>query len=111
MEVAQLSEHAYVLTRTWKPSAQRTNMGVVIGENGLVLINALYRDEELELFEKELQKLSDKPVKYVINSNWDAYNTWSNQYFKEMGQLSFHMKIWHIKMATMQILILMISSV
>ncbi|MEQ8242698.1 hypothetical protein [Fulvivirga sp.] len=85
LEVTQLSEHAYLLTRTWKPSVQRTNMGVVIGEKGLVLINALYSDEELELFEKELQKLSDKPVKYVINSNWDAYNTWSNQYFKEMG--------------------------
>ncbi len=97
LEVTQLSEHAYVFTRTWKPSAQRTNMGVVIGENGMVLINALYRDEEVELFIKELKRLSDKPVKYIINSNWDEYNTWSNQYFKEKGaviisheNLAFH---------------------
>lgn len=82
-ETTQLSEHAYILTRTWDSPEQRANMGVVIGEKGLLLINPSFFGEEVDQFMTEFRKISDKPIKYVINSNWDNYNTAANLYFKD----------------------------
>lgn len=82
-ETTKLSEHAYILTRTWDSPEQRANMGVVIGEKGLLLINPSFFGEEVDQFMTEFRKISDKPIKYVINSNWDNYNTAANLYFKD----------------------------
>ena len=62
-------------------------MGVIIGEKGLLLINPLFRGDEASQFMKALEKISDMPVKYVINSNWDNYNTAANWYFKDKDVL------------------------
>ena len=82
-EHTQLNEHTYIITRTGSSSARRSNMGVIIGEKGLLLINPLFRGNEADQFMNTLQKISDKPVKYVINSNWDNYNVAANWYFKD----------------------------
>lgn len=86
-ESTKLSDHAYIITRTGSSAARRSNMGVLIGEKGLVLINPLFRGDEAPQFMKALQKISELPVKYVINSNWDAYNTAANWYFKDKDVL------------------------
>ena len=86
-EHTQLNEHTYIITRTGSSSARRSNMGVIIGEKGLLLINPLFRGNEADQFMNTLQKISDKPVKYVINSNWDNYNVAANWYFKDKDVL------------------------
>ncbi len=82
-ESTQLSDHAYIITRTGSSATRRSNMGVIIGEKGLVLINPLFKGDEAPQFMKALQKISKMPIKYVINSNWDNYNTAANWYFKD----------------------------
>lgn len=82
-EYTQLNEHAYVITRTGSSAVRRSNMGVIIGEKGLLLINPLFRLGEEDQFMKALQKISAMPVKFVINSNWDNYNIAANWYFKD----------------------------
>ena len=77
-ESTKLSDHAYIITRTGSSPARRSNMGVIIGEKGLLLINPLFSGDEADQFMNALQKVSDMPVKYVINSNWDNYNTAAN---------------------------------
>lgn len=86
-ESTKLSDHAYIITRTGSSPARRSNMGVVIGEKGLLLINPLFRGDEADQFMNALQKVSDMPVKYVINSNWDNYNVAANWYFKDKDVL------------------------
>jgi len=86
-ESTKLSDHAYIITRTGSSPARRSNMGVIIGEKGLLLINPLFSGEEADQFMTALQKVSDMPVKYVINSNWDTYNTAANWYFKDKNVL------------------------
>ena len=86
-EHTQLSDHAYIITRTGSSAARRSNMGVVIGEKGLLLINPLFSGDEVGQFMNALQKISKMPVKYVINSNWDRYNTAANWYFKDKDVL------------------------
>jgi len=86
-ESTKLSDHAYIITRTGSSPAHRSNMGVIIGEKGLLLINPLFSGDEAHQFMNALQKISDMPVKYVINSNWDNYNTAANWYFKDKDVL------------------------
>ena len=86
-EHTQLSDHAYIITRTGSSATRRSNMGVIIGEKGLLLINPLFRGDEASQFMKALEKISDMPIKYVINSNWDNYNTAANWYFKDKDVL------------------------
>ena len=62
-------------------------MGVVIGEKGLLLVNPLFRGDEADQFMNALQKVSDMPVKHLINSNWDNYNVAANWYFKDKDVL------------------------
>jgi hypothetical protein len=86
-ESTQLSDHAYIITRTGSSAARRSNMGVVIGEKGLLLINPLFRGDEADQFMLALKTISDMPIKYVINSNWDYYNVAANWYFKDKDVL------------------------
>lgn len=86
-EHTKLSDHAFIITRTGSSDARRSNMGVIIGEKGLLLINPLFRGKEAEQFMTYLRKISNKSVKYVINSNWDRYNVAANWYFKDKDVL------------------------
>lgn len=86
-ESTQLSDHAHIITRTGSSSVRRSNMGVIIGEKGILLINPLFSGDEAHQFMTALQKISDMPVKYVINSNWDNYNIAANWYFKDKDVL------------------------
>ncbi len=83
--VHQIRDNVYVLTRMWEPGVGN-NMGVVVGEDGLLLINSMMADDS-EALEATLKTLSGKPVRYVINSNWDFYNVLGNDYFEKKGAL------------------------
>lgn len=82
-QVMKLSEQVYLFTYHWAPDA-KTNIGVVISDEGVLLINTMML-RQVDQLEYELAKLTDKPVKYVLNSNYDTYNTQANQYFVEKG--------------------------
>jgi len=83
--VHQIRDNVFVLTRMWD-DVSGNNMGVVVGEDGLLLINSMMANDS-EALEATLKTLSDKPVKYVINSNWDFYNVLGNEYFAERGAM------------------------
>ncbi len=82
-QVTKLSEQAYLFTYHWAPDA-KTNIGVLISDDGVLLINTMML-RQAEQLEYELAKLTDKPVKYVLNSNYDTYNTQANRYFVDKG--------------------------
>lgn len=82
-ETTKLSDHAFVLTRTWGAPQSKSNIGVVVGEKGLLIINASFFKNEVDAFFGAIQKISKKPIKWIINSNWDFYNVASNAYFKD----------------------------
>ena len=84
-ETTKLGEHAYVITRSWDSAGKfRTNVGVIIGEAGITLINPLFARNADQLM-AEVGKVSEKPIRYVINSNWDTHNTDANAHFRDRG--------------------------
>ncbi len=81
--VQKLSNQAYVLTKHWSDTS-KANMGVVVGDDGILLINTMMQDD-VESLESTLRTISPLPVKYVINSNWDTYNHQANAHFAKKG--------------------------
>jgi len=81
----KVAEHAYIITINWDDTGKfRNNIGVVVGDAGLTLVNVMYEEILEELF-AEIRKFSDKPVQFVINSNWDFHNTDANKALKDKG--------------------------
>ena len=84
-QTTKIAEHAYVITRNWDLEGKfRNNIGVVVGDKGLTLINPMYA-QELDQLLAFIQTISPKPIQYVINSNWDFHNTDANQALQEKG--------------------------
>ena len=82
-QVNKLSDQTYVFTYSWGAKT-KTNIGVIASDEGFLLINTMMIGQVQQL-EAELAKIADKPVKYVINSNADWYNTSANEYFANKG--------------------------
>ena len=62
------------------------NIGASVGEDGIVVVD----DEYLPLAEKieaALKGITDKPVKFVLNTHWHGNHTGGNPYFGEKAPI------------------------
>ncbi|CAM4092219.1 DUF3471 domain-containing protein [Pseudoalteromonas byunsanensis] len=80
---SKLNDQVYVITQIWNGN-NNGNAGVVIGPNGVMLIGSLMASSAPYLAQ-EIKKLTNKPIKFVINIDSDPYNHHANQYFAEQG--------------------------
>lgn len=60
-----------------------TNSGIIIGDDSVLVIDSLRMPSFARSLMEDVRKLTDKPVKYVIDthSHWD--HSWGNQEFPE----------------------------
>lgn len=79
----QMNEAVHIL-RLVRGDGTAANMGVVVGEDGLLIINTMMQGD-LKVVEPALARLSTKPVRFVLNSDGDWYNTDANKYFADKG--------------------------
>ena len=63
----QLSEHAWGYTAEGDPNA-----GVVIGDDGVLIVDALATPVMARRLIAEIRKITDKPIKYVVLSHYHA---------------------------------------
>jgi cyclase len=62
------------------------NIGVSVGDDGIVIID----DQFAPLAEKiqaALKGISNKPVRFVINTHWHGDHTGGNEYFQQQGPI------------------------
>ncbi len=57
------------------------NGGFYIGDNGVLVIDTKQTQESVALTIEEIQKITDKPIKYIINTHSDGDHVMGNQYF------------------------------
>ncbi len=57
--------------------------GAYIGDNGVLIIDAKMQKESVEQTIEEVKKLTDKPIKYLVNTHSDGDHINGNQYFPE----------------------------
>ncbi len=82
-DVKKVNDHVYIFTELWDANANG-NCGVVIGDKEVLLINSMMLSSAVDL-EREIQKITDLPVGFVINSDSDTYSHHANTYFADKG--------------------------
>ena len=68
----------------WMLEGAGGNIGVSVGEDGILLID----DQYAPLGEKivaAVRKISDRPIRYLVNTHWHGDHTGGNENFGKMG--------------------------
>ena len=81
--IKKVNEHVYIFTELWSGS-NNANVGVVIGYKGVLLTSSLMEKSAPSLV-AEIKKITDKPIRFVLNSDSDPYNYHANKFFAERG--------------------------
>lgn len=63
------------------------NAGIIIGRDGIVVIDTLISAKEAQRFINDIRKISDKPIKYVINTHYHLDHTFGNSEFVKLGAI------------------------
>lgn len=58
--------------------------GVYIGDNAVLVIDAKMNKSSVDQTIAEIKKITDKPIKYLVNTHSDGDHIWGNQYFPQM---------------------------
>jgi len=83
-DVNKLNEHVYILAQPYGETL--INFGVVVGNDGVVLISSMMLDHA-QTIEKLIKNLTGSNIKYVINIDPDNYHHHANKYFASKGAI------------------------
>ena len=61
------------------------NAGFIIGDDGVVIFDTFFTPFAIEELIGEIQKLTNKPIKYAVNSHYHLDHTGGNQVLAERG--------------------------
>jgi glyoxylase-like metal-dependent hydrolase (beta-lactamase superfamily II) len=61
------------------------NAGFIIGDDGVVIFDTFFTPVAIEELIGEIQKLTNKPIKYAVNSHYHLDHTGGNQVLAERG--------------------------
>ncbi len=86
IKVHEVGGNVYMLEVVGAPGG---NIGVSVGEDGIVLVDAQLEPLAPKIREA-LKRLSDKPVKFVINTHHDMDHTHGNQVFGKEAPVIAH---------------------
>lgn len=84
----QVSEHvyAYVDSKNSAPTSSfGANAGLVVGKDGVLVIDTLVSAKEAERLLADIRKVTDKKVKYVVNTHCHLDHAWGNCVFTKLG--------------------------
>ena len=66
------------------------NGGVYIGDNGVLVIDSKMTEESVNQTIAEIQKITDKPIKYLVNTHSDGDHIAGNQFFPKSVMIIAH---------------------
>ncbi|ADX81686.1 MBL fold metallo-hydrolase [Saccharolobus islandicus] len=58
-----------------------SNAGVIIGKNYAIVVDSLTNEKMTKQFISEIRKVTDKPIKYLINTHEHEDHLWTNHLF------------------------------
>lgn len=61
------------------------NAGILIGEKGVVVVDTLISAKQAKKFIRDIKTVTDKPIKYVINTHGHLDHTFGNSEFVKLG--------------------------
>lgn len=90
LKTQQLAEHVFALIgptgdRDPKNMGNNANFGVVVTEEGVILIDAGATRQGARMIHQHVQAITDQPLKVVINTGGQDHRWLGNGYFKSLG--------------------------
>ncbi|MBW2367819.1 MAG: MBL fold metallo-hydrolase [Deltaproteobacteria bacterium] len=80
------SVYSYLdVQQTAPASSYGANAGIIIGKDGIAVIDTLVSAKEAERFLKDIKAITDKPIKYVINTHHHLDHVFGNSAFTKLG--------------------------
>ncbi len=80
-DIIKLSQSLFVVTG----KEYGTNIGVIINDSDIILIDPMPGEDKLNDLSRLISKLSNQPIKYIINTHLHEDHNGGNQYFKKFG--------------------------
>ncbi len=78
--------YSYVAVKDTSPSNSfGANAGIVIGRDGILVIDTLVSSKEAKRFIRDIRSVSDKPIKYAVNTHYHLDHTFGNSEFVKSG--------------------------
>jgi len=87
-ELQKISEHvyAYVQPDNASPSdGADANAGLVVGTDAALVIDTLTSAKAAQRFLADIRKVTDKPIKYAVNTHFHFDHAWGNCEFATQG--------------------------
>ncbi len=86
--LTKIGENVYSYVDVHGASARNSfgaNAGIIVGRDGIVVIDTLISAKEAKRFIKDIRAISDKPIKYVVNTHMHLDHTFGNCEFAKLG--------------------------
>jgi len=86
--LVRIAENVYSYVDVKEASAANSfgaNAGIIIGDSGIAVIDTLVSAREAKRFIKDIRAITEKPVKYVINTHYHLDHTFGNAEFAQLG--------------------------
>src|SRR5205823_14106554 len=64
-----------------------SNAGFVIGDDGVLVVDAFFNLEAGRALVAEIHRLTPKPIRYVVNTHYHADHTGGDQAFRDVGAI------------------------
>ncbi|HEX6660495.1 MAG TPA: MBL fold metallo-hydrolase [Sphingomicrobium sp.] len=64
-----------------------SNAGFVIGDDGVLVIDAFFNEDAAKALVGEIRRLSPKPIRYVVNTHYHADHTGGDQVLRDAGAI------------------------
>ncbi|MCK4557783.1 MAG: MBL fold metallo-hydrolase, partial [Candidatus Aminicenantes bacterium] len=68
------------------------NGGVYVGTDGVLVIDAKMTKESVDQTIEEIKKITDKPIKYLVDTHSDGDHIYGNRFFPEAVTIVSHEK-------------------
>jgi len=89
VEFRNISDRLFEIT-----GGQGAQGGVYIGNNGVVIIDAKMSKTSVDQVIENIRRITDKPIKYLVNTHSDGDHVTGNRYFPETVTFVAHENCW-----------------
>jgi len=84
----RVSEHVYSYLDVQDASPANSfgaNAGIIVSESGVVVVDTLVSTLEAQRFLRDIRAITDKPVRFVINTHYHLDHSFGNKVFSDLG--------------------------